>query len=364
MIPLVDLKAQYKTIKKEILSKVQEVLESCAFIQGKYVEDFETQYADLLNAKYCIGCSSGTSALFLGLKALGIGAGDEVITTPFTFTATAEAICNTEAKPVFVDIDPDTYNIDVSKIEKVITKKTKAIVPVHLYGNPVNMLLLIQIAKNYNLKVVEDCAQAHLATYRNKAVGTFGDIGAFSFYPGKNLGAYGDAGAVITNDKSLADRMRKLADHGRVQKYYHEIVGYNFRLDAVQAAVLIVKLKHICGWTKKRQRNAELYNNFLKENRQIKIPKAQDDGKHVYHLYVVQVSNRDKTINYLRKKGIMASIHYPLPLHLQKAFKFLGYKKGDLPVSEEVSKKVMSLPMYPELDERKIKFICDSLNGF
>ncbi len=362
MIPLVDLKAQYRTIKGEILGKIEEVIESSAFIQGEYVSEFESKFSKMFHSRFCMGCSNGTAAIFLALAALGIKEGDEVITVSFTFIGTAEGICHTGAKPVFVDIDPDTYNIDASKIEAAVNEKTRAIIPVHLYGNPADMNAILKIAEKYHLKVVEDCAQAHLAKFKGKIAGTFGDIGTFSFFPGKNLGAYGDAGALITDSKELEERIRKLLDHGRSRKYYHEMVGYNHRLDGLQAAVLSVKMNHIEEWTKKRRENARIYTELLSKNKSIILPKTQQNGEHVYHLYVIRVNNRDEALEYLKSKGIAASIHYPVPLHLQPAFKYLGYEKGDFPVSESVSEKILSLPMYPELTGEQIEFICSEVN--
>lgn len=362
MIQLTDLGKQYNTIKKEITEKIEEVLESHSFILGEYVAEFENKFSKLHNSKYCSGCSNGTSAIFLALKAMGIKEGDEVITTPLTFIATSEPICQLGAKPVFVDIDPDTYTIDTSKIEKAITERTKAIIPVHLYGNPANMEKIMQIATKYNLKVLEDCAQAHLAEFNSKKIGTFGDAATFSFFPGKNLGAYGDAGCVITNKTEIEEKVRKLLDHGRSSKYCHEFIGYNERMDGIQAAILLVKMKYIEEWTEKRIQNAKLYDKLLSFNKAIKIPTVQENAKHVYHLYVIQINNRQEVMEYLKHKGITASIHYPIPLHLQPALSYLGYKNGDFPFAEEACKRVLSLPMYPELTGEQIEFICDEVN--
>ncbi|MDD3012591.1 MAG: DegT/DnrJ/EryC1/StrS family aminotransferase [Candidatus Gastranaerophilales bacterium] len=363
MIPLVDLKAQYKTIREEVLEKIEEVIESCAFIQGKYVQEFEDSFAKIQEAEYALGCSNGTSAISLVLESLGIKQGDEVITTTHTFIATAEAVCNVGAKPVFVDINPETYNIDISKIESTITDKTKAIIPVHIYGNPVNMEEIMKIAKKYNLIVIEDCAQAHLAKFNGKFVGTFGNAGTFSFFPGKNLGAYGDAGGIITDSLQLKEKAKKLLNHGRSKKYEHESIGYNQRMDGLQAAILNVKLKYIKQWTKQRQENARLYNTLLSDNTKIILPKTTLSAEHVYHLYVIQVNNRNQVMQQLNDKGIAASIHYPIPLHLQPAFKFLGYKKGDFPVSENITNRILSLPMFPELSKEQIEYISNAINS-
>lgn len=362
MIQFIDIDRQYQIIKKEILQKIEEVLDSKEFISGKYVTQFETQFATLHQSKYAIGCSNGTSAIALALEANGIKAEDEVITTPHTFIATAEAICHVRAKPVFVDIDPNTYNIDINKIENAITKKTKAIIPVHLYGNPVDMPALMRIGNKYNLFVIEDCAQAHLATFNDQSIGTFGNAGAFSFYPGKNLGAYGDAGAVITNSAKITEKIRKLSDHGRSKKYLHEIIGYNYRMDGLQAAILLIKMKYLKEWTIKRQEIAKTYCELLKNNVIIKLPQKHLKANPVYHLFVIQVNERDKIIQDLKKKGINTSIHYPIPLHLQPAFQHLGYKKGDFPNCEYSADHVISLPMFPELKKEEIEFICKTIN--
>ena len=361
MIKFVDLDKQYDEIKTELDDAIKRVIADKAFINGPYVAEFEKCFAELENASYCTGCSSGTSALFLALKACGIKEGDEVITVPNTFIATAEAICHCQARPVFVDIDPYTYNIDPLKIENAITNKTKAILPVHLYGNPVNMSALMEIANKHNLNVIEDCSQSHLASYKGKKTGTFGDAGAFSFFPGKNLGAYGDAGAIITNDKNIANITKKLSDHGREEKYSHDLLGYNYRLDGIQAAILTVKSGYIKEWTKKRQENASLYNKILIQNKNIKTPIALPGAEHVYHLYVIQVNNRDEVVGYLKSKEISTSIHYPIPLHLQKTFEYLGYKKGSFPATEKTSLKILSIPMFPELSEEEIEFISEAL---
>jgi len=363
MIPLVDLDAQYQQIKDEIDGAIKEVLVSKKFIQGTYAADFETEFARLQGSTFAVGCSNGTSALFLALKALGIGEGDEVITTPNTFIATAEAICHVGATPVFVDIDPDTYTLDPSLIEARITGKTRAVIPVHIYGNPAAMDQIVEVSQRHGLNIVEDCAQAHLATFKSTPVGSFGDAGTFSFYPGKNLGAYGDAGAVTTGNPELAADMRSLADHGRDTKYLHKMIGYNFRMDGLQAAILSVKLKYLAQWTLQRQRNAQLYCSLLGDVASIKLPTSHPLASHVYHLYVVQVDDRDKVISVLNENGISASIHYPVPLHLQPALKYLGHGAGDFPVSEHAANHIISLPMYPELSSDQIEFICSILKA-
>ncbi|MFH0976366.1 MAG: DegT/DnrJ/EryC1/StrS family aminotransferase [Spirochaetota bacterium] len=361
MIPFVDLNRQYNEIKNEVQSKIGEVLASKAFVQGKHANLFEKEYAKAHKLPYFFGCSSGSCALLIAATALGLSEGDEVITTPHTFIATAEPIYHLKAKPVFADIDPVTYNIDPAKIEKAITKKTKAILPVHLYGNPADMDAIMEIAREHNLLVLEDCAHAHFAVYKDRYVGTFGDISAFSFNPGKNMGAYGDAGGVASTREDLIKRAQKIFDHGRLDNYLHDMIGYNFRLDGIQGAVLSVKLKYIPEWTKKRVENAELYNNLFKDHTNIITPRAMEGCGHVYHLYVIQVKNRDLVIKHLKDKGIDVRNHYPVPLHLQPAFNYLGYGKGDFPVTEEVANRVVSLPIFPELTGDEISFIANEV---
>jgi dTDP-4-amino-4,6-dideoxygalactose transaminase len=364
MIPLVDLYAQHKNLKDELFSKIEEVINKSAFIQGEYVEEFQESFASLLNVNYCVGCSSGTSALSIALEVLGIKEGDEVITTPLTFFATVEAIIHVKAKPVFVDIDPLTFNINVNNIEKVINEKTRAIIPVHIYGNPVNMKKILELGSKYNLKIIEDCAQAHLAKIDDRYVGTFGDISAFSFFPGKNIGAMGDAGAIVTNNREYYEKSKMLVDHGRREKYLHEMVGYNHRLDGLQAAILSVKLKYLREWTEKRIVNANLYKKLLSECNNVQFQQIEKNAIHVYHLFVIRIKKRDELIKYLKNEGINTSIHYPVPLHLQPALSYLGYKKGDLPVVEEVCNEILSLPMYPELEKSKIEVICEKIKNF
>ncbi|MCX6760262.1 MAG: DegT/DnrJ/EryC1/StrS family aminotransferase [Candidatus Nealsonbacteria bacterium] len=339
-IPQVDLKSQYKSIKKHLDRAVLSVLKNSKFILGENVREFEKEFAGFCRVKYAVGVGNGTEALYLALRALGVGKGDEVITAVNTFIATAEAITLNGAKPVFVDINPDTYNIDVCKIEKAITKKTKAIIPVHLFGQPADMGPIVKIAKKYNLRVIEDCAQAHGALYNGREVGSIGDIGCFSFFPGKNLGACGDAGAITTNNKNLAEKILMLRNHGRKrnEKYKHKIEGLNSRLDEIQAAILRIKLRHLRRWN----------------NRQI-----ISNAKSVYYFYVIRVKNRNRIIKELKKAGISSGIHYPIPLHIQPAYKYLGYKKGDFPIAEKAANEILSIPVYPELTDFQIKFIAD-----
>ena len=359
-IPLVDLKAQYLSIKDEIHDAINRVMNSSHFILGEEVKLFEEEFADFCGARFAIGTSSGTSALHLALLACAVGPGDEVITSPYTFIATVEAISYTGAGPVFVDIDPESCNIDATKIEKALTEKTKAIIPVHLYGHPVDMDSILTIAEKRGLKVIEDAAQAHGAEYKGKRVGAIGDVGCFSFYPAKNLGAYGDGGMVVTNDSRIADKVRLLRNHGRREKYEHLIEGYGYRLDALQAAILRVKLRHLEEWTEKRRANAATYNQLL-QGLEVATPKEMAYAKHVYHLYVIRIKHRERIRAKLREEGIETGIHYPIPLHLQKAYQYLGYSRGDFPMAEGCSEEVISLPMFPELTEEQIGWIAESI---
>lgn len=364
-INFVDLGRQYKDIRDEIKEAMDSVLERCDFILGSEVEKFEKDFAKFCQTKFCVGVDSGTSALKLALESCHIGKGDEVITVPNTFIATALAISEAGAKPVFVEIDPDSYNIDTSKIKSKITKKTKAILPVHLYGQMADMDPIIEIAERHNLKVIEDACQAHGSVYKSKKAGSIGHIGCFSFYPGKNLGAYGDAGAITTDDEEIAEKIQMLRNYGQKQKYHHLEKGMNHRLDTIQAAVLNVKLKYIERWNESRRRLALLYNEKLKG---VAItPKEMHYGKHVYHLYVIRVneaSERDRLLEHLKSKGVAAGIHYPIPIHLQKAYSDLAIKEGSFPVTEEFSKKIISLPMFPELTEEEVDYVADSVKGF
>lgn len=366
-IPLVNLARQYETIKDKVMASIKRVLESSAFILGEEVKQFEEEFASFCGAKYAIGVSSGSSALHLALIACGVKEGDEVITTPYTFIATTEAISRVGAKIVFVDIDQRDYNIDVSKIEEKITERTKAILPVHLYGHPADMDAILKIAKKYGLKVIEDAAQAHGAVYKSQGgsgdllqverkVGGIGDVGCFSFYPGKNLGAYGDGGMVVTNDGEIAHKVKLLRNHGRREKYEHLIEGYNYRLDTLQAAILRVKLTRLDEWNEVRRSRAKLYNDLLSDT-DIITPLQREYAKHVYHLYVIRTKERDKLGKHLESRGIATGLHYPIPLHLQEAYSHLGYKRGDFPAAERCSREVLSLPIFPELTEQELKRI-------
>jgi len=368
-IPLVDLKKQYSSIKQEIDERVNGILTSAYFIMGPEGTAFEKEFAAYCNAAYAVGVSSGTAALSLALRALGIGPGDEVITTPNTFIATAAAVSHVGARPVFVDTHPESYNIDPALIEKAITRKTKAIIPVHLYGQPAEIDTIVKLAKKNNLKVVEDACQAHGAEYKGQKTGTFGDVTAFSFYPGKNLGAYGDAGAIVTNNAELAEKVKLFRNHGSPQKYHHDVIGYTDRLDEIHAAVLRVKLKYLDDWNTKRRANAAIYNTSLQGlvNKGLVItPKEMTGAKHVYHIYLIQVAenSRDGLMKHLNNNGVGAQIHYPIPIHLQKAYKGLGYKQGSFPVAEKLSKTILSLPMFPELEKQQIEYVVKEIGAF
>ena len=360
-VDVFSLKKQYENIKDEIKMPMEKVMSSGGFIMGEDVKLFEQEFADYCGVKHGVGVNSGTDALFLASLACGIGKGDEVIVMPYTYIATTLAISMTGARPVFVDIDEKTYNIDVSKIKKAITKKTKAILPVHLYGHPVDIDHLMEIAKKHDLKVIEDCAQAHGALYKNKKIGSFGDAACFSFYPTKNLGAFGDGGMVVTDSEEIKERVLLLRDYGRKGRYEHVEKGYNSRLDTLQAAILRVKLKYLDKWDENRRKNAHLYTKLFKENNiDLVLPYEADYAKHVYHLYPVRVKNRKEVMEKLAEKGIRTLIHYPIPIHLQEAYKDLGHKKGDFPVSEKCCEEILSLPMYPELSEEEIKYVVAS----
>jgi dTDP-4-amino-4,6-dideoxygalactose transaminase len=375
-IPFVDLKAQYESIKNEIDSAISEVISKSAFVGGPYVESFEKAFASFCNAKHCVGVGNGTDALFIALKTLGIGQGDEVIVPANSFIATSEAVSLTGAWVVFVDINPRTYNMDPNKLEDCIksryalcsmrsANRLKAIIPVHLYGQPADMDPILEIAKRFNLKVVEDAAQAHGALYKGKPVGSLGDMACFSFYPGKNLGAYGDGGAIVTNDDELAVKARMFANHGRIDKYDHELEGVNSRLDGLQAAILYVKLKHLPQWNEKRRKNAYLYNEHL-SNLALITPREIVDVKPVYHLYVVRVDKeiRKPLIDYLKTLGISTGIHYPIALPNLKAYAYLNHNGHEFPEATKAAQEILSLPMFPELEESQIEYTADKTKEF
>lgn len=362
-IPFLDLLAQYQSIKNEVIAAVENIFNSCAFIGGKEVEKFEASFAQYCNASHCVGVGNGTDALWLTLKAMNIGPGDEVIVPANTFIASAEAITAVGAVPVFVDHDINCYTMNTTEIEEKITSKTKAIIAVHLYGQPADMEPILSIAAKFGLKVIEDAAQAHGAVYKGKRVGSIGDAACFSFYPGKNLGAYGDGGAIVTNDQDLADKVRLLSQHGSKVKYHHEIAGFNSRLDGIQAAVLNVKMKYIEQWTEARRKNASIYSNLLKDT-SIVLPIERENCRHVYHLFVIRVKNRDTVQKKLLERGIQTSIHYPTPLHLTEAYKNLGIPEKAYPITEACANELLSLPMYAELSMDQIQEICDTLKEF
>ncbi len=348
MIPFLDLQAQYHRIKSEIDAAVLGVLESSQFVLGQEVEAFENDFAAYCHTRHAIGVNSGTSALHLALLAAGIGPGDEVITVTFTFVATAAAIIYAGARPVFVDIEPRSFTMDVNQIDRAITPRTKAILPVHLYGQPADMDPILEIARRHGLIVIEDAAQAHGAEYKGKRVGSIGDIGCFSFYPGKNLGAYGEAGAMTTNDDRYASTVRALRDWGQTRKYHHDLKGFNYRMEGMQGAVLRVKLRHLEGWTEARRAHAATYNELL-TNDTIRTPEALSYARHVYHVYAIRTPHRELLQQNFNARGIQTGIHYPIPVHLQEAHADLGYRAGDFPRSEQVAKEILSLPMFAEL---------------
>ncbi len=382
IVPFLDLKIQYRSIKPEIDSAIQNVIDNAAFILGKSVSDFEAAFAKAHSVKHCIGVSSGTDGNHLALWSLGLGPGDEVIIPANTFVATAWGATLCGATPVFVDCEPESYNIDKDKIEvKVKNGKTKAIIAVHLYGQAADMDPIVEIAKKHKVHLVEDAAQAHLAEYKGKRVGGIGEIASFSFYPGKNLGAFGEAGAVTTNNEELTKLIKMYREHGQSEKYHHEVLGHNYRMDGIQGAVLGVKMKYLNEWTEKRRAVALRYKKLLADVEQIVLPKEMPFAKHVYHLFVIKVKqgdrrqdsglrtsdpghSRDALMRYLNENGIATGMHYPVPLHLQNCFKYLGYKKGDFPVSEELAETGLSLPMFPEMTEEQTEYVCDKIKGF
>ena len=362
-VPYLDLKAQYEPIRGEIADAIQQVLDRTAFAGGPFVAQFEKDFATFCGTRFSAGVGSGTDALWMALLGLGIGPGDEVITVPDTFIATAEAISWCGARPVFVDVDPVTYNMDPSKIEAAITPKTRAIIPVHLFGQMADMDPILEIARKRKLFVVEDASQAHGAEYKGKKAGSIGDAGCFSFYPGKNLGAYGEAGGVVTDNEELDKKIRMLRDHGQAKKYYHSLIGWNARMDGIQGAVLSVKLKHLSAWNEGRRRNAAIYDELLKGVKEITTPKQAGYAKHVYHIYAIRVADRDRLITSLAEKDIHCGIHYPIPLHLLDAYTSLGYQKGGFPVAEKAAAEFVSLPMYPELTGEQLSRVSAELKA-
>jgi dTDP-4-amino-4,6-dideoxygalactose transaminase len=366
-VPFVDLQAQYRAIKTEIDAAVQRVLDTSAFILGREVEAFERAFAEYVGARECVGVSNGTAALHLALAACGVGAGDEVIVPANTFFATPEAVSAAGATPVFVDCDPVTYNLDAAKAEAAVSGRTRAVIPVHLYGQPADLDAVNEFAARHDLVVIEDAAQAHGALYKGRRVGALARAGCFSFYPGKNLGAYGEGGAVVTDDPEVARRVRLLRDHGSEVKYRHEVVGYNSRLEGIQGAVLGVKLKYLDSWNESRRRHAALYREMLgplEDAGALTLPREAAYAGHVYHLFVVQTSARDSMQRFLAGAGVQTGIHYPVPAHLQPAYAALGRREGDFPEAERQSRRVLSLPMFAELTERQLRYVAHAVGDF
>jgi dTDP-4-amino-4,6-dideoxygalactose transaminase len=362
-VPFVDLKVQYQSLKPEIDAGIKNVIDNTAFIGGRFVDAFEKSYAQKYGVKHCISCANGTDAIYIALKALGVGPGDEVITVANSWISTSETITQTGAKPVFVDID-EYFHIDPSKIEKKITKKTKAIVPVHLYGQPAAIDAIKRICEARSLSLIEDCAQSHFSTFGGKYTGTFGLAGTFSFYPGKNLGAYGDAGAVITNDDDFARKARLFANHGSLQKHIHEIEGINSRMDSLQAVVLSAKLPHLDDWNKARHTHGLKYNSLLSSIYSVKCPKLRDNAFHIFHVYSIRVPKRDELADFLKTKGISTGIHYPVALPFMPAYAYMKHKPADFPVAHQCMGEILSLPMYPELSNGQIEYVAQSIKEF
>ncbi|MCS7337644.1 MAG: DegT/DnrJ/EryC1/StrS family aminotransferase [Verrucomicrobiae bacterium] len=362
-VPYLDLRAQLRPLRAEIEAAIARVLDECAFCLGPEVAAFEREFASFLGARHCIGLNSGTSALHVAMRLLDIGPGDEVITTPFTFVATSWAITYVGARPVYVDIREETFNIDPEQVARAVTPRTKAVLAVHLYGQPCDIDALLEICRSHNIALVEDAAQAHGARYRGKYVGTLGGIGCFSFYPTKNLAACGEGGALVTDDDALAARARALRDHGSTRRYYHDELGYNYRMEAIQAAVLRVKLKHLAAWNAARQRVAQRYTELLADT-PLRLPRQVPGTECAWHLYVVRHPRRDELRQHLESRGIGCALHYPLPLHLQKAYAQLGYKPGDFPVAEKAARECLCLPMYPELTDEQIERVAQVIKEF
>ena len=362
-IAIVDLALSYQSIKDEIEKVVLGVLASGSYILGPNVSLFEEKFSKYMGVKHAVSCANGTDALLLSLMALGITAGDEVITVSHSFFATSEAIALIGAKPVFVDIQESDFSIDSNKIEKLITNKTKAIIPVHLYGQPCDILKVVELAKKHNLFVIEDCAQAVGAKLNGKNVGTFGDIGTISFFPTKNLGALGDAGAIITNNEELANKIKRLRFHGSSKRYVHEYIGLNSRLDEIQAAILRVKLKYLDEWNVKRQKAADYYNKLLKDVKGIITPTVKSNSQHVFHQYTIRLQKRDLVSEKLKESGIETIIYYPIPIHLQKAFDYLNYKSGSLPITEKICNEILSLPIYPEITTETQEYVVEQIKN-
>jgi dTDP-4-amino-4,6-dideoxygalactose transaminase len=363
-VPFLDLQAHHAPHMAEFEAAIREVIACGAFAGGPYVAAFEKDFAEFCQTPHAVGVGNGTDALWLALLACGVGPGDEVITSPATFMATAEAVTYCGAKPVFVDIDEQTYTIDPSLIEAAITPRTKAIIPVHLHGQTADMDPIMAIARQHKLFVIEDACQAHGAEYKGRRAGSIGDAGAFSFYPGKNLGAFGEAGATVTHNLELAKKMQTLREHGQSRKYYHSMVGWNARMDGIQAAVLTIKLRHLAQSNSLRRQHAALYNELLQGVEEVILPTEARDNRHVYHIYALRVQERDELMKALGEAGIGTGIHYPVPVHLQEAYRDLGYREGDLPIAERVSTELISLPMFPELSDAQIRTVVDRVKRY
>lgn len=360
-VPFLDLKMQYQSIKESVDTAIKKVIDNCSFAGGPFVEDFEDHFAEFCNTKRAVGVGSGTEAIWMALLALDIGPGDEIITVPNTFIATAEAISFCGATPVFVDIDEKTYNMNIFQVERAITEKTKGIIPVHLFGQMVDMEPLMEIAKKYGLFVIEDACQAHGSEYRGKKSGSIGDIGCFSFYPGKNLGAYGDAGALVTNNDDIAEKIKIFRDHGQTEKYKHKIIGWNGRMDGIQSAILSVKLKHLDRWNDARREIAFRYKSMLKNIKEVILPYEDKQAKHVYHIFAIRTKERDQLMKNLRELGIQTGIHYPVPIHLQPAYRNQGKIYSSFPIAEKCAKEFISLPMFPEMNENQIEYVTSQI---
>jgi dTDP-4-amino-4,6-dideoxygalactose transaminase len=358
-VPFLDLKAHHAPLTETFDRAIREVIESSAFAGGPFVEKFEEEFAAFCGSSNAIAVGNGTDALWLALLALGIGEGDEVITVPNTFIATAEAITYCKARPVFVDVDQNTFTMNPAELEKSLTEKTKAIIPVHLFGQPADMDPILEFARAHGLFVIEDAAQAHGAEYKGRKAGTMGDAGCFSFYPGKNLGAFGEAGAVVTNDPELRKQIQMLRDHGQSQKYHHALMGWNCRMDGIQAAVLSIKLRHLHEANSLRRKHAFEYNQAFAGMDEVLTPFEASYARHVYHVYAVRVQERDAVLRYLQEKGVGCAVHYPVPIHLQEAGRNLGYTKGAFPISENLANQFLSLPMFPELTKEQVEYVAD-----
>lgn len=363
-VQFVDLKQQYLGIKAEVDEAIRDIIENTKFIGGSPVNEFEETFAKLYGVKHCISTANGTDSLFIIMKMLGIGPGDEVITVANSWISSSETISLTGAKPVFVDINPDFYTIDESQLEKAITPHTKCIIPVHLHGQACDMATIMAIADKHNIPVLEDCAQSHFSEFKGQRVGTFGIAGSFSFYPGKNLGAYGDAGCIITNDDAIAEKCKMFARHGALKKHHHKIEGINSRLDGLQAAVLSVKSKYILEWTESRIQNAKKYYELLDGVNEIVLPAVRTNTKHTYHLFVIRTNQRDELAVHLKEMGIGTAIHYPTALPNLPAYSYLGHSPNDFPVSTDFQGKILSLPMYPELSTEMIEYVAAAIKAF